>query len=282
METGKNNSFVCFGTLDFDPPGSGDRIIVLLEPEQVSFSYIHGSSKECPGICQFSGKSGIVEHRTLVKESIDFLLSKGIAPHRIEVVFTTRETTLIPEILFVEEEKSNLLSSVYAHSIQSSVLFNRIGETGSILVYQADDEDYRLFSKAFEGCSFHHHVGILLDGLQAISLQKKEVLIHTHFFNRHFELYAFQQGKLLFQNHYLYHTSEEIAYYILYAMKQWDLPFDTITVSGSYNSQSDELYWVRKYIEKLTSISSEFFLAFPASLENPGRFAALLNRSWCE
>ena len=56
-------------------------------------------------------------------------------------------------------------------------------------------------------------------------------LFSFHFAN-FFELFIFDKGKMLFYNSFSYETSEDIAYFIMYALKQWEIDGNEISVSG--------------------------------------------------
>ena len=53
---------------------------------------------------------------------------------------------------------------------------------------------------------------------------------------------------MLFYNSFSYQTSEDIAYFIMYALKQWDIEENEISISGILNAESEELFWLRKYL----------------------------------
>ena len=77
-------------------------------------------------------------------------------------------------------------------------------------------------------------------------------------------------------------SSEEIAYYILYALKQWNVEANKIMVSGQMPADSDELFWLKKYVQEIVDFPKDELLPYPASIENPLRYINLLSPELCE
>ena len=92
----------------------------------------------------------------------------------------------------------------------------------------------------------------------------------------------FKEGKMLFYNSFPYQTSEDIAYYIMYALKLWEVNGEEITISGIFNDESEELSWLKKYVKSIKLFPIDELAPYPASLETPTSFINLLNPTLCE
>jgi hypothetical protein len=189
---------------------------------------------------------------------------------------------LIPEEVYRKSDNEKYINLLFPDVFSGQYYAMHLPSLRNYLVYKIQTSIDKLYRELFPGAVFNHSTGYLLNALSRISFKKKNPLVHTHFLKNHFEMAIFSSGKLLFYNSFEFQTSEEIAYYILFALKQWKIETDEIMVSGLLNPNSDELYWLKKYITKIVGYPIDELLPYPASIDSPLNFINLLNPELCE
>ena len=281
METGKNKAGdkSCFGNTELK---KNNLLVISSSASNFLYSFIDLKSYQCVGLCSiikketsFSNPNDVLD---LVKEQPDLL--KGFV--RTKIVFTNRECTLIPEEIFKEEDTEKYIDLLFPDTYSGNVHIMHLPSLENYLVYKIPVAIDEFYKESFPGVVFEHSTGNLLSTLSRISFLKKNTLIHVNFSQKSFEVVMCKKGKLLFYNSFEYQTSEEIAYYILFALKQWEIEPEEVMVSGELNPDSDELYWLKKYIPKVISFPVDELLPYPASIENPSNYIGLLNPEVCE
>jgi hypothetical protein len=281
METGKNNNSFkdCFGRTDLK---ENNHLVIADNAENFSYSFIDIKNSQCVGLCSFplqeTGYDKIEEQRKIIEEQSE--IRKNY--ERTTLLFANRECTLIPEEIYRKKDNEKYINLLFADVFSAQYNAMHLPSLGNYLVYKIPASADELYREQFPGAVFYHSTGFLLNTLGRISFKQKYHLVHTHFSKNYFEMAIFFQGKLLFYNSFEFQTSEEIAYYILFALKQWGVESKEIMISGMMNPQSDELYWLKKYIPKIVGFPVDELLPYPASIEYPLNFINLLNPELCE
>ena len=248
METGKNNAGNknCFGRTSVKELKENHFLVLANENSQFSYSFIDVNESQCVGLCSFSqleeGVDKVDKLQNLLKDQPE--LHKNYA--RAIVLFSNRECTHIPEEVYKEEDNEKYINLLFGDSYSGKCYSMHLPDLGNHIVYKTPSDLDSLYSELFPGSIYYHSTGFLLKTLSRISFSYKEPLVHAHFSKNYFEMAMFSKGKLLFYNSFEFQTSEEIAYYILYALKQWKVEANKIMVSGQMLAESDELYWLKK------------------------------------
>ena len=282
METGKNNagSKVCFGRTGLKE--SNHHLVIADNSSNFSYSFIDIKSEQCVGLCSFllseMGFDKTDEQRKIINEQSG--LRKSYT--RTTILFSNRECTLIPEEVYHKKNNEDYINLLFTDTFSGRYKAMHLPSLGNYLVYKIPSLADKFYRDNFPGVVFYHSTGYLLNTLSRLSFKHKKTLVHAHFSKNYFEVIMFSYGKLLFYNSFEFQTSEEIAYYILFALKQWNVEADKIMVSGLMNHESDELYWLKKYIPEIVEFPVDELLPYPASLNNPQHFINLLSPELCE
>ena len=284
METGKNNADKkkCFGRTSIKDLKENHFLVLADEDLKFSYSFIEVKASQCVGLCSLSQKDGGVDKvdklQALLKDQPE--LYKNFA--RTIVLFSNRECTLIPEEVYQEDDKEKYIELLFGDAFSGKCYAMHLPNLGNYLVYKAPSSLDKFYMELFPGSIYYHSTGFLLNTLSRISFDYKKPLVHAHFSKNYFEMAMFSKGKLLFYNSFEFQTSEEIAYYILFALKQWKVEANKIMVSGLMLADSDEFFWLKKYVQKIVDFPKDELLPYPASLENPLSYINLLNPELCE
>jgi len=284
METGKNSAGIknCFGRTSDKELKENHFLVLADDALRFSYSFIDVKENQCVGLCSFSQQDGRTTKVEKLRDFIKFQPELKKIYARTIVLFSNRECTLIPEEVYKEEDKEKYINLLFGDAYSGECYSMHLPDLGNYLVYKTSSELDSLYKELFPGSIYYHSTGFLLNTLSRVSFNYKKPLIHAHFSKNYFEMAMFSKGKLLFYNSFEFQTSEEIAYYILYALKQWKVEADEIMVSGQMHAESDEFFWLKKYVKKIVDFPAAELLPYPASLENPVAYLNILNPELCE
>jgi len=285
METGRNKfDIFCVGQTKKDELQSIDKLLIESELNQISYAIIDKKAKQCVGLCSvpIGSSLGRMERRAFYKEflSVNHIINFPFSER--QVLLSNRECVFIPEEVFNEEEMEMYISSSFGSDFAGKCYFMRMPELKNYLVFKVPEWLIKLYDEQLSGASIKHASAYLVESVYRLSRQLNELVVHAHFKRASFELVIVEKGKLLFYNSFTYQTSEDIAYFIMYALKQWGIEDSKISISGLLDTTSDELHWLRKYLTNIISFPDDAFSPYPASLENPSSYINLLNPSLCE
>lgn len=284
MGTGKNKQAdkKCFGQATLDTLNKKHFLIIADEFPRISYSFLDVKNEQCNGLCSLlnliNGSETALNLTNKIKDQTELQIKFA----RTTLLFSNRYCTLIPEEVYRKEDEESYINLIYGDSFSGIFYSMHLPELGNYLVYKIPVAKDSMYRDLFPGLLIYHGTGYLLSMISRISFDYESPLVHAHFLQDYFELMIFSKGKLLFYNSFDFRTSEEIAYYILFAIKQWEIEVKTIMVSGLLYAESDELYWLKKYIHKIVPFPTESLLPFPASIENPLNYINLLNPELCE
>ena len=285
MVTGKNkfNTF-CVGQTKKEELYSTASLLIESEIDQLSYAILNNANSQCIGLCALALESsmGRMERRDLLKdifaenEVLNFPFSKR------SVLMSNRECVFIPEQVFHEDDLKYYIDASFGDNFKGECFATKIPELKNYIVFKIPDWLISIYREKLSGATIQHSTAFLVGAIYRLSRQRSETIIHAHFKRSFFELLIFKQGKMLFYNSFSYQTSEDIAYFIMYALQQWELEGNEMSVSGLLNADSEELFWLRKYLGEIKEFPAEELLSFPPALETPSLFLNLLNPSHCE
>jgi len=285
MVTGKNkfNTFRV-GHTKKEELHSTSTLLIESEVDQLSYAIIDKGESSCVGLCSIpiDVSNGRMERRSLLKELFqnDEILNFPFSKRAI--LMANRECVFIPEEVFDPEKLDFYIHSSFGENFVGKCFSNKIPELKNHLVFKVPDWLVSLYNETMSGVSLSHASAFLVESIFRLSKQQSKAIIHAHFKRSFFEFVIFKEGKMLFYNSFSYQTSEDIAYFIMYALKQWDIEENEISISGILNAESEELFWLRKYLGTMKNFPLDQLLPFPPALESPAAFINLLNPSHCE
>ena len=138
---------------------------------------------------------------------------------RTYVVCTNRQFTLIPENVFVEKQKEQLMSFVFS-SLEAKTMYKKLDEMESIILYSIQPEVYDFFSRSLINPIFTHAISSQLVQWRNQSLiqYSKQLFVALH--EETMDAACFYHETLLFVNSFQIDAAADILYYILYIWKQ--------------------------------------------------------------
>ncbi|MDR3193739.1 MAG: DUF3822 family protein [Tannerella sp.] len=140
-------------------------------------------------------------------------------PYRhVHVVCANRTYTLVPEPVFVEERKEELMSFVFSLS-EHKILHEPLTALGAEIVYALPEEVYAFCSRSLIRPQFIHAVAptLLRWRKQNLPCIRKQLYVSVH--ENSMDAACYDKGTLLFLNSFDIDGVTDILYYILYIWK---------------------------------------------------------------
>ena len=137
---------------------------------------------------------------------------------QIVVISANRQYTLVPESVFVEKQKEQLISFVFS-APDEKVLYEPLDEFESVVLYSIQPEVYEFLSRSLLCPTFTHAITPTLNQWkkQNFTGYPKQIYVALH--EDMMDVACFDKGALLFINSFHVGDSADIIYYILYIWK---------------------------------------------------------------
>ena len=135
------------------------------------------------------------------------------------IVCANRQYTLIPENIFLEQKKEQLMAFVFS-SPEEKTLYESLDELDSKILFGIQPEVYDFFSRSLINPTFTHTITPLLNRWrnQSVIQYSKQLFVALHEDTMHAA--CFYRENLLFINSFQVDDTADMLYYILYVWKQ--------------------------------------------------------------
>ena len=201
---------------------------------------------------------------------------------RTILVCVTPQYTVVPEEVFTDKQKTDLLSFTFS-APENKCLHNLLTREAAEVVFGMDEEVYEFCSRSLINPSFIHHMTpqLALWKQQSRMLIPRQLYVVLH--RKMMDVVCFAQGKLLFVNTFEYDKPDDILYYILYVWKQvgMDQERDQLHIYGGVSLRNSITTTLRNYIQYISpaEIPSDAYLLGAEVVQAPLDLIAL---SVCE
>ena len=161
--------------------------------------------------------------------------------------------TLIPSVLFDEENKESLLGFNHEVTADEEILVNTLHNLEAKILFTVSKSLTAEIRKQFPNANFIHSSTSFIEGLLVQHKNYSEKKVFANFYANYFEIVILDGKELLFSNAFTYKTSEEIAYYILFVYEQLNLNPETIelVLSGEIEKTAKEHSLLYTYIRNV-------------------------------
>lgn len=218
------------------------------------------------------------------KNHLDYFLTEfEILKHKfnqVSVQILNRLFTLVPQSYAGSNLKELLLFNLGLKEIatvQNDVINNTIS-----FAYTLDFELLNFIEKTFSGCKINHAGASSIDlFLRLASLKNSDVFLIVH--SSTIELLIKREQELLFYNVFKWGSNEDVLYFLLFSLEQFQLNPATARLLIAANlPTSNELFTlIKKHIKSINFISSKVITKPSEQLANHYYFT-LLNQHLCE
>ncbi len=181
--------------------------------------------------------------------SDDFLSRKF---KKVNLILPSSRSTLVPAPLFDPEKKEEFFTLNLLREDNDVILYNRMPEPDSYVIYSVSRQFSELATKLFPGVNPLHHTVPLLQQVSQFSRNEFGLYIHVHLEKEYFNLLILEHGALKFLNTFNYRNITDILYYVFNTYKNMSISREeTINLSG-HVQMNDELYSkISRYLKNI-------------------------------
>ncbi len=201
----------------------------------------------------------------------------------VYINFFTELFTLCPAAFYDEESKRQILEFNAGPSGDAVILQDDITQEIK-LIYAIDEHLKSALDLIFPNHHMKHSLSVLSQlMLHSEDLSRARMLVNVH--DTYIELVIKQEGKLLLANQFGVRSPEDILYYILFALEQYQLEPSSaeLTIIGNAEAQSDLVQTLKKYIKHVRLGIGNRAINWQGLEGMPQHFNySLINRVFCE
>lgn len=211
-----------------------------------------------------------------------FQFSKKKYQH-IYVNYFDPQFTLCPGT-FYKPENSRFILEFNAGTVADKLVLTDDINAEIKLIYAIDETLKSTLDQLYPHHQLKHTITVLSRlMLQTEELTKEDILLVVH--ANYIEIIVKQEHKLMLANQFTIKTQEDVLYYVLFILEQYQLnPLTVnITIAGNIDSTSDLINSLKKYIKNIRLAIGHKNINWSAVKGSPQHFNyTLLNRLFCE
>lgn len=259
------------------------NLAVLMEDDQISAAIFSGDNGQLHEICGLTFNDSKHTPGNSAQELGFFLKDFDILKHhysQISIQLLNRLFTLIPNAFANGNTKGLLefnLGLKDIQTVQQTLINNSIN-----FAYTYDFELHSFIERTFNTAKIQHAGAVSIDlFLKLPALKKSDVLLNIH--HQVIELIIKKDNDLLFYNVFKWDSNEDILYFLLFTIEQFQLNQNTLQLSIAATLPADHALFtlIKKYVRYIQFFSSK---AIDMPIENlPNHyFFNILNGHLCE
>lgn len=263
---------------------AGCNLSLLIENQLFMFAVFNADFTSIYEI----GHVKINSHRNeSLTDKLNFLLNNHRLLQRdfksIYVAALNHTFSLIPEAFVMSENTKEVLQFSVGNDQEAKNTFHHKFNQVNFC-YTLQQELAPFLERTFRKATTRHAGAVTIDLLFSNhSLKNCDLLLN--FNHGMFELAAKQNNKLLYYNVFSYETTEDVLYYLLFMMEQYNLNPLTcnLVLAGQMDVESELFKSIKKYIKQVSFVvSDKSFSADFLNLKIPQHyFFTLLNQHLC-
>lgn len=263
---------------------SADCLIIELSESHIQFCEIESQQNKPVFICDYPIEN-VLKH-TLSEHFISaikhFQFSKKQYQH-VFINYFTSQFTLCP-IVFYDTNNNRSMLEFNVGSVSDKLILTDDINTDIKLIYAVDESLKSTLDLIFPNHQLKHTLSVLSKlTLVSEELIKEHIILSIH--SNYIELAVKQENKLLLANQFSVKTQEDVLYYVLFVLEQYQLnPLTAnITIVGNIDSTSELVVSLKKYIKNIRLALGNKSLDWKGVSGTPQHFNyTLINRLFCE
>ena len=263
---------------------SADCLVIEISESLIQFCEIESSQNKPVFICNYPIenilKQSLSEH--FISAIKHFQFSKK-QYQQVLINYFTSQFTLCPISFYNMETNRSMLEFNVGSVADKLVLVDDVSPDIQ-LIYAIEESLKSTLDLIFPNHQLKHTLSIL-SKLMLVSeeLIKEHIVLSVH--SNYIELVVKQEHKLLLANQFSVKTQEDVLYYVLFILEQYQLnPLTAnITIVGNINSTSELVTSLKKYIKNIRLALGNKSINWTAVSGTPQHFNyTLINRLFCE
>ncbi len=280
MSTEININLSSFGQLST----LADSLIIELSENLIQFCEIQSEQNKPLFICSYPIDAILKQdiHEHFLNAINHFRISKKDYKH-VYINYFDSKFTLCPTNFYNPENNRTLLEFNSGSTNEKVLLVDDIN-TDIKLIYSIGEELKSTFDLVFP----HHQIKHTLTVLSKLILQTEELInenIVLYIHKNYIEITVKTGSQLLLANQFSIKTEEDMLYYVLFILEQYQLNPLTVhvTVAGNIDSTARTIQLLKKYIKHIRLATGNKAINWNEINGLPQHFSyTILNRLFCE
>jgi hypothetical protein len=261
-----------------------DTLIIEISNREFYFCEVE-SEKNCPlFLCSFPLDNTV--NKSISEQLLIATNHFGFSKKKYKTVLVNEmssQFTLCPTALYETDNARVLLEFNCGDTEQQLILTDDIHSTIK-LIYTIDEALKSTLDKLFSQHQLKHHITVLSRlMLNTEELSKENMLISIR--DNSIEVIVKHNQQLILSNQYSIKTNEDVLYYVLFILEQYQLNplIVALTVVGNMEANSELIVSLKKYIKHIRLATGHKTLNWQYLTGMPQHFNyTLLNRLFCE
>jgi len=222
-----------------------------------------------------------------ITDKVSFLINNYLLQQRkfekVNICFLNNEFTMVPEAFALDTDmKSYLKFSSGKEQVKRSLQHHLKNLN---FCFTLEQELINYFERTFPNVSIRHLGAVSID-LFFSQHSLKSNNLYLNIGDGYIELAAKQKTELLFYNVFNYENNEDILYYLLFTMEQFDLNplYVRLSLAGQRNLPDDLIINIKKYIKQVEFCVTDPSVNLNGELSKLPQhyYFTLLNQHLCE
>jgi hypothetical protein len=266
------------------PSPLADLLVIELSEQHIGFCEFHSETNKPLFIAHYPFQdqlnNKLNEH--LLHSVKHFRFSDKTYKHVFINIFE-KQFTLCPNAFYNEENNRTLLE-FNAGSIGEKLVVTDDVNSDIKLIYTIDESLKSTIDRLFPHHQLKHTLTVLSKLLiQSEELVKEDIVLSIH--HNYIEVVVKQGHQLTLANQFSIKTEEDVLYYVLFILEQYQLnPLTVnITIAGNIHSSSNLVISLKKYVKTIHLALGHKSIDWSSITGAPQHFNyTLLNRLFCE
>ncbi len=172
----------------------------------------------------------------------------------VSLALVSDKITLVPEPLFDEKVKSTYAKFNFETDDSNVLLSSKVRSAGCFAVFALSQEKEKLYRSFFPDIKIMHAAMPLLESVLTNDKNENSEKAYITIRPKSMELAFTKNGSLLYYNTFNYTTSEDVIYYLLFALEQLKLNPETIALQlmGEVEKNDSVYSIIHKYVRNVS------------------------------
>lgn len=180
--------------------------------------------------------------------------------HQYNIVYCALKQpffVLVPEVLFDTNEITQFLPGIDLTS--QKIITDKISRNGVICIYAVDNAAYESLVHTYPNVILKHYASVLIDYTVKNGYTEQKTVVTVDMEDNMFYLCISNKTDLLLCNKFTFKAAEDILYFLLYSLEQFELkPTECqLRISGMVNENSASIILLNEYFEDVVLEESE-------------------------
>jgi hypothetical protein len=217
-----------------------------LSDDHCSFAILDDASRSFVGIKR-------VNHISLTKTIELFDELSAISFSRVFIALDSQPSVLVPNVLFRQDNKRDFLNFAAEYNEEHDVFEQYIPSLSVVNVFAVAPSFKTFVTPYFSQAVFIPMSSALLIAVSGLSRTATGVLMGIRLMESGLLVCLFERGKLLFYNHFLIKTEEDVLYWLSRLCDQFHLDASKIGVymQDVQNLMDEKIAFLKRYFTKL-------------------------------